>query len=84
MGSITSRPKMPSITTPRVVYVPAPAPTPISEPDPGPSAEEEREQTRRANLLTRSRGRIGTITTSYRGLLSRLDDKGGAKTLLGE
>jgi hypothetical protein len=39
---------------------------------------------REQNLLTASRGRLGTITTSFRGLLSLAGTSGQRKTLLGE
>jgi len=97
MGSITSRPKVP--TTPRVVYVPQPAPAPApapTQPATPPSndagggnenndtaAREVREQ----NLLTRERSRYGTVRTGFRGLLSLASAAGDntkRKTLLGE
>lgn len=85
MGSITSRRKAPPMPQPQVVYMPAPytPPTPASAPD---AAEQSASETgiRRSNLLSRSRGRFGTVQTTFRGLLGGLGDTGARKTLLGE
>lgn len=92
MGDITGRPKAPS---PQVVYVPqyvytntggtttssgstnnnetSNESTPITP-------EQQREQT----LLSRSRSRIGTILTGFRGILAPAESQGQRKTLLGE
>lgn len=48
--------------------------------------EEQATEQREANLLTRDRGYLGTVQTSYRGLLNATSRESGvgAKTLLGE
>lgn len=86
MGSLSSRPKVPA--QPQVVYVPSPvyAYTPPTGTD-APTSSETPEQTaaaRKASLLQRSRGRLGTIATSFRGLLDLAGSSSGRKTLLGE
>lgn len=84
MGSISSRPRVPA--QPQVIYyVPqqqqAAAPAESGEPGPDEVAAEQR----RKNLLSRGRGRFGTIRTSFRGLLSLAGGGDGQpKTLLGE
>lgn len=84
MGSLTSTPTPPA---PIVVQQPAPAPqpAPTSEPDPvDPRAAEESSSERRTrSLLARSRSRLGTIATGFRGLLQETSS-GARKTLLGE
>ena len=42
------------------------------------------DDTRKENLLSRNRGRLGTIRTGFRGLLSVAKDQGQRKSLLGE
>ena len=88
MGSITSRSKAPPAPRQQIVYVPAPTAQPspsLSEPEPNEADAENRAAIRRSNLLTRSRGRVGTVTTSFRGLLGGQNQSGSAgKTLLGE
>lgn len=89
MGSITKKPKPPSITyvnpvTPTTTVVSTPTTTTVSEPEP--TDVEISTATRTGSLLRRSRGRLGTIATSFRGFLSStagdLNEK--RKTLLGE
>lgn len=88
MGSLTSRPSVPSsvpsYTPPQVVYVPQPAspppPTPATPSTPAPTPEKARQ----ASLLARDRGRFGTIQTGFRGLLESAFSQGQRKTLLGE
>lgn len=81
MGSLNSRPRAPQ--PPPVVYIPPVTPQPTSPPPTGPTPEETRAEQRTQNLLRRSRGRFGTIETSFRGLLG-LGSGQGRKTLLGE
>jgi hypothetical protein len=89
MGSLTSRPKIPS--SPQVVYRPVastpannPAtPTPATPPPSGQAGGDEG-ASRAASLLLRDRGRFGTVLTGFRGLLAPMNDSGGRKTLLGE
>lgn len=58
------------------------APTPQEPPRPDPQGEAAR---RRVEQLERQpRGRAGTVATSWRGVLSPLDDLARRKTLLGE
>lgn len=92
MGSLASRPKVPSIQQqPQVIYMPTPVTT-TSSPSTTtnivqssePSESEKKAEARTQNLLTRSRGRFGTVTTSFRGLLSAMNNSGQSKTLLGE
>lgn len=93
MGSLTSRPSVPS--TPQIVYVPQATTTTASavstdsaadttsnaaEPLSSQSASEVRAQ----NLLGRERSRFGTVLTGFRGLLDTLDNRPERKTLLGQ
>lgn len=88
MGSFASRPK-----TPSVQYVPVYTPTPTTTTPPPstgtdtgtttPTDDETRSAQRAASLLERGRGRLSTITTGFRGLLSQ-GDTPQRKTLLGE
>jgi hypothetical protein len=91
MGSLTSRPKIPS--QPKTIYVPSPvlSPAPVSPvaTTPAPSAQDtpqtpSADETRANNLLLRNRGLAGTVQTGFRGLLSLVNDTGNKKTLLGE
>ncbi len=86
MGSLASRPKTPAVQPVQYVYVPtassysstATTPTPAT-----PSDDDVQANARNQNLLERRRGRLGTVLTSFRGLLN--DGVSGArKTLLGE
>lgn len=80
MGSLTSKTKAPS--QPQVVYVPASV-TAVETPA-QPSADETEAAARTQSLLSRSRGRLGTIATSFRGFLSEKNTSVKRKTLLGE
>lgn len=87
MGSLASRPKAPAVAPVQYVYMPAAssspaaAPTPVSAPVP--SDDDAQAAARSQNLLERRRGRLGTVLTSFRGLLN--DGVSGVrKTLLGE
>lgn len=96
MGSLTSRPDITPVQQPVFVPVqqPAPQPAPVqndaateSEAPQEESAEEQERRTqqeRETGLLRRSRGRLGTVLTSFRGLLSDSVKSGQRKTLLGE
>lgn len=87
MGDISGRPKAPE---PQIVYVPQyitqtptqPTPTPTENSgDEGVlSPEKEREK----SLLSRSRSRLGTILTGFRGILTPSETQSQRKTLLGE
>jgi hypothetical protein len=89
MGDITGRPKAPAaqvVYVPQYVYTNNPS-TPSSNdagqtpntPD-APTPEQQRER----NLLSRSRSRIGTVLTGFRGILAPTDTQNQRKTLLGE
>ncbi len=92
MGSLSSRPSVPA--QPQVVFIPSQptvsTPTAASQVDTAEtdggdssvpqSASEAREQ----SLLRRSRGRFGTVQTSFRGLLGLSNTDTARKTLLGE
>lgn len=91
MGSLASRPKVPGVQQPQVIYVPAPVQTTSSPaattnvaPQPSGQKEDSSAAVREQNLLTRNRGRFGTVTTSFRGLLSAVGNGRQTKTLLGE
>lgn len=87
-------------SAPKVISSPtAPAPPQASAPPPVSAPQENNAETtdtnessneesvaaeREENLLRRSRGRTGTIQTSFRGLLNQADQSGKRKTLLGE
>lgn len=85
MGDISGRPKAPSQ---QVVYVPQyiyqdPPPGNGTNPADNPAEPTPAEQ-REKNLLSRSRSRIGTILTGFRGILSPAESDSQRKTLLGE
>jgi len=83
MGSLASRPSVPSIQTIYTpVYSPAPSPAPIATPS-GPSEQEQQSARRAASLLERNRGAYGTVLTGFRGLLGQ-NSGAQRKTLLGE
>ncbi len=96
MGSITKAPVAPSAPQPVYYYVPAPPPPP-PPPPPAPVAgendngggtvtptPEQEKETRKQSLLRRDRGRLGTILSSFRGILGLSDNTPVRKTLLGE
>ncbi len=86
MGSLSSTPKVPQQ---QVVFVPAPTASPSVSAGDGvstpatPSSAEVAAQEREKSLLSRKRGRLGTIATGFQGLLGEINS-GGRKTLLGE
>lgn len=89
MGSLTKRPKIPKqvMPAPTIQYLPAPAPsesTPSSQEQA--TEEERRAEARKESLLRRTRGRLGTVFTGFRGLLNPNDgaEAQGRKSLLGE
>ena len=88
MDDITDRPKAPKqqvVYVPQYVYTPQ-APTGgttgnnNTENDVTPTPEQQREQ----SLLSRSRSRLGTILTGFRGILAPSESNSQRKTLLGE
>ena len=81
MGSINSRSSTPAVQS----YIPASPTTPTVEVVPVKTDEEISTEARTENLLRRSRGRLGTILTGFRGFLDSSKDKSSErKTLLGE
>lgn len=93
MGSLISKPKAPKpiiITSP--VSVPVASSPPAEEGVPLETEESGKQQdadegavaTKSENLLKRSRGRLGTILTSFRGVLSDGAQGAAQKSLLGE
>ncbi len=76
MGKILSKPKMPDL--------PVFTPTPVVEEPPAPDPEIAAAAQREQDVLNRRRGRIGTITTSFRGVLNDSAFTPTRKTLLGE
>lgn len=91
MGSLASRPKVPMVSPAQYIYVPSPstpsvpvAAAPMATPTSNlPGDDEVKAQARAQSLLERRRGHLGTVLTSFRGLLG--DNLTGArKTLLGE
>ena len=85
MGSIIKKPKAPAVRqiAPRII---APAPVADVVAEPKKTDAEISADSRRQGLLRRSRGRLGTIATSFRGLLNSADSNNSnqRKTLLGE
>lgn len=82
MGSLTKTPKAPAASQPAPIVQPPTAQTAITASEPG--REERNAQTRERNLLSRERGRFGTIATGFRGFLGQSDTQNTRKTLLGE
>lgn len=81
--SIPKAPKAPAPPPPVVVKAPEPEPTPVAAPEP--TAEELADAERVKAIASRRRGRLGTVGTSLRGVLSdTIGDAAGRKTLLGE
>ena len=98
-GGSSSRSAAPApVSTPAPVSVPQPVSAPASAPatvsgDTGsntgssgdsPDPVQTAAAARSDDLLRRSRGRTGTIQTSFRGLLSAANSTAQRKTLLGE
>ncbi len=89
MGDITGRPKTPS---PQVVYVPqyvytTPTTSNTATTDTSTTTatpEQEQAEQREKSLLSRSRSRVGTVLTGFRGILAPAESNGQRKTLLGE
>lgn len=89
MGDISGRPKAPAqqvVYVPRYVSTPTPA-TPGTTNNNNDNDDEETltpDQQREKTLLSRSRSRIGTILTGFRGILAPAQTQDQRKTLLGE
>ncbi len=87
MGDISGRPKAPSqqvVYVPQYVYPDAPSTGGNTNTNNNPDAEPTPAEQREKNLLSRSRSRIGTILTGFRGILSPAESDSQRKTLLGE
>jgi len=82
MGSLSYRPKVP--TGPSVVYITQPTTTTTTTSTDSAESVFNASEARTESLLRRSRGRLGTIQTSLKGLLSANDESKPRKTLLGE
>lgn len=80
MGSISGRPKSPSKPVQQIIYVPQ-SPSDSGEKEPAP---EDVLKERAETILKRSRSRLGTVLTGFRGVLSQTDLVAPRKTLLGE
>ena len=93
MGRLVSPPK-PKSSPQRVVYVAAPAtPSPASPASSSPAdttppepdkTEEQISAEKAENLLRRNRSRLGTVLTSFRGILGQNNIAAPRKILLGE
>ncbi len=82
MGSVTSRPKIPTATASSAATV---TPTPVTVPNTVTEANpEEIAKTRAESILRRSRSALGTVYTSFRGILSGNNNSPQRKSLLGE
>jgi len=84
MGSLGSRPQAPS-QPPPVAFTPPPVNIPPpNNVESAEASEQSQSEARAENLLQRNRGRLGTIRTGFRGLLTSTNNASGRKTLLGE
>ena len=83
MGSVTSRPKIATATTPTIVTTVTPTTT-VDPTTPIEATPEEIAKTRAENILRRSRSALGTVYTSFRGILSGNENTPSRKSLLGE
>lgn len=99
MGSLVSRPKAPKVRRPPA-FIPVQAPTPTSAASiiaPAPAAisagaetpavvpaDDIAAKSRELGLLNRSRGRLSTVLTGFRGILGQAVAAPQRKTLLGE
>ena len=89
MGRLIS-PSKPKAVAPQVVYytptpaAAAPAPSTTTGTDEPEKTPEQVETEKAENLLRRNRSRLGTVLTSFRGVLSQNDLTSSRKTLLGE
>lgn len=81
MGSFSGSTKSSSRPVQQIIYVPTPTnTTPITS---GPT-EQETLALRAENVLKRSRSRLGTVLTGFKGVLSQNEMVSPRKTLLGE
>ena len=84
MGSLSGRSTAPTQPVQQVVYVPTPSYSPSERVVDKNINEEETLQQRAENVLKRSRSRLGTVLTGFKGVLSQGDLVSPRKTLLGE
>lgn len=87
MGDITDRPKAPKqqvVYVPRYVYTPTPSTGGGTTTNNDTDEAETPEQQREKNLLSRTRSRLGTVLTGFRGILAPSETNSQRKTLLGE
>ena len=86
MGSLTKRPTIPKQVQPATSIQYVAAPTVDTTTDSVPTESESSSEARKESLLRRTRGRLGTVFTGFRGLLSEASpaENTGRKTLLGE
>jgi hypothetical protein len=87
MGSLTSRPKVPALSTAATTTVIATPQINQSGNTDGESTDlspEQILQNRAENILRRSRSSLGTVLTSFRGILSENSSAPQRKSLLGE
>lgn len=82
MGSLSSRPNVPSL--PQTIITQTASQTAAAPAVPTQSAEEAFSDIRKQSLLGRERSRFGTIETGFRGLLGLSESASPRKTLLGE
>jgi hypothetical protein len=83
MGSVTSRPKIATTTAATVATTVTPTTT-IDTTTSTEATPEEIAKTRVENILRRSRSALGTVYTSFRGILSGNGTTPQRKSLLGE
>lgn len=84
MGSLTKRPKIPKQVPPvKTVYVSAPTEAEATANETETSEAQASSEARTESLLRRTRGRLGTVFTGFKGLLSE-GEQSARKTLLGE
>ena len=84
MGSLSGRSTAPTQPVQQVIYVPTPSYSTGETAVDTNINEEETLQQRAENVLKRSRSRLGTVLTGFKGVLSQGDLVAPRKTLLGE
>ncbi|MAZ76279.1 MAG: hypothetical protein CMH31_03140 [Micavibrio sp.] len=84
MGSLTKRPKIPKQVPPvKTIYVNNPTSPEVTAVSTEASEAQVTSEERKESLLRRTRGRLGTIFTGFKGFLSE-GEQSTRKTLLGE
>jgi hypothetical protein len=86
MGSLTSRPKAPapSAVATTVTATPQINQSGSTNEEPADLSPEQIVKNRAENILRRSRSSLGTVLTSFRGILSENSSAPQRKSLLGE